>query len=221
MVLLVFVSIMLAGCGGNAGDSNSSASQEPTLAESQTSDGARTSEPPEAPYESPSNAARDETESQTPDDAQASAPSEPSPNDAARDEFEHYLYAELIEAAELQELVENAYDAVSGDNYTDDLTLYMAIDEEIIPLSQIFVAVAEGVTTPKSKELREIHEMYISYATTQNAAFTMIKSLLLNQDYSQVTVANEKLAASRKDLRDFMAALDEYAEQVGVDFSAS
>lgn len=72
---------------------------------------------------------------------------------------------------------------------------------------------------PAESELREIHEIYIKAWNAQYGAFTLLVSAIETQDYSIVTQANDRLDAARKGMRDYQAALKDYAEKCGIEIS--
>jgi hypothetical protein len=97
------------------------------------------------------------------------------------------------------------YDAVSGENYTDDQTMYLAV-QGILPDLQLFIGDLEAIT-PEGAELQAIHENYVEGWNLQAKGMTLVVSALENQDSSQVAEANDALAQGRKLIRETVAAI--------------
>ena len=129
----------------------------------------------------------------------------------------NYSNKELTKIVDVENEVIEGFDSVSGDNYTDDETMYYALQNEIIPASLELIEAAERIT-PSTKEVREIHEIYISSINHQHSAFIILLSALETQDYGQVNAANEKMDLARTESRDFLASLKELGKENDVEF---
>lgn len=117
-----------------------------------------------------------------------------------------YLNEDLKTAEEYEDIVVTTYDSITGDNYTDDYTLYSELKNTILPNSLKLIDSVESIEC-SFDELRNVHELYLNAINKQHQAFTIILSALENQDYSQVAEANELLSQARKGVRDYMAEL--------------
>lgn len=137
---------------------------------------------------------------------------------SVKEDLLNYSNKELPKIVDLENEVVSGYEGVSGDNYTDDITMYNALLNEIIPASKKLIEAAEDIT-PKTKEVREIHELYISSINHQNSAFVIILSALETQDFEKINSANEKLDLARKENRDFLQQIKELGEKNSVKFN--
>lgn len=136
----------------------------------------------------------------------------------AQDEILNYLNEELPGIGEMEAEVINKYDSVTGDNYTDDETLYNALNEEIIPLYSDFIDELESIEI-KDKDLRAIHEGYIEAVNQQSGAFNKMITALENQDAALIEEVNEILNQSRKAMRDYQYDLQEFADENDVEIT--
>ena len=120
----------------------------------------------------------------------------------------NYVNVELPKIVDIENKVITGYSSVTGDKYKDDKTTYTKLKNQVIPDSLKLVADSEKIT-PKTEELRVVHELYLSSINEQNSAFTLILSALETGDTSTVAQANDKLTKARKAERDFLAKLKE------------
>ena len=134
---------------------------------------------------------------------------------AGQKELIHYINDCLPPIAEIETRVINRYDSVSGENYTDDLTMYTALKDEIVPNSLKLIEAAEAITVENEK-IKDLHEIYIDAINKQHSAFTTILSAIESQDYSKVSEANTMLSDARKGVRDYLYALEELKKEYNV-----
>ncbi|GHU45502.1 hypothetical protein FACS1894120_0410 [Clostridia bacterium] len=120
--------------------------------------------------------------------------------------------------SEAESRVSNGYNSVIGDNYTDDSTLYEALDEQIISDSLKLINLA-GDIIPEGEELRKIHELYVKAVNDQHQAFSLLLSATYNSDHAMAASANEKLADARLGVRNYNAELRAYAKTVKVEIT--
>jgi len=116
----------------------------------------------------------------------------------------------------MENMVVDGYAAVSGENYTDDATMYAALQNEIMPNLRELIGKA-GKITPRHRELRDIHEIYISALNAELQGFILMLSALEKKDREIVVRANEKLDEAAKEMRDYLFELDEYARSIGLE----
>lgn len=136
-------------------------------------------------------------------------------NDPVKDELLRYVNDDLASIEEQEKEVLTLYADVTGENYTDDETLYIALVDEIIPKYRTFVNDLEAIEV-ESKELRELHEQYIEGVNLQFEAFSGIISAIEEQDFSKIEEINGKLSEARKMLRDFQFDLKALAKEHNV-----
>lgn len=140
-------------------------------------------------------------------------------SDPIQEDLINYSNVGLVSVAEIESKVVDGYDSVSGDNYTDDITVYNKLIDEVIPNSLKLIDKAEAIEI-KTEDVRAVHELYVAAVNTQNSAFTTIVAAIEAQDYDKISAANDKLSEARKGMRDYQAKLKELADEHGVEFIA-
>ena len=118
----------------------------------------------------------------------------------------NYINVELPKVAEIENKVVSGYDAVSGENYTDDLTMYNALKDEILGDSLELIEKTESIEI-KTEDVKDVHEIYIEAINMQHQAFTKILAAVEAQDIDKVTEANKLLSDARKRMREFSTEL--------------
>ena len=106
-------------------------------------------------------------------------------------------------ASDEQSLLDR-YRAVSGVNYTDDLTMATAL-YGLIPDANQFIASIEGVRTPTT-DLLEAHGLYLQAWNESVEGMTLLMSALNSQDYSVLAQANAALSTGRDLMRQTLRA---------------
>lgn len=132
--------------------------------------------------------------------------------DPVQDDLLNYVNKEMPKAFDLETKAVSAYDDVSGPNYTDDQTMYDALNNEIIPNYKAFVDELDAVKT-ETDEVRKVHEIYIKGAESQYRAFLKIKSALEQQDANMIEDANNLLSEARQHIRDYQNELNKLAKE--------
>jgi ferritin-like protein len=79
---------------------------------------------------------------------------------SASGEIQQYVNEDIASLVEMEEEAVMAYESVTGANYTDDLTTYEMLLNEVIPKYNVFIEGLEEIQ-PENEELRDIHENYI------------------------------------------------------------
>lgn len=90
----------------------------------------------------------------------------------------------------------NRYGAVTGDNYTDDVTVYNALNS-LVPDTNKYISELESIY-PETKTLQEIHAKYVDAWNKYSEAFQLTMSALENQDRQTLAQANDRLAQARQ-----------------------
>ncbi|WP_237662815.1 hypothetical protein [Sutcliffiella horikoshii] len=140
-----------------------------------------------------------------------------SSTDSEKDDLINYINTELPKVADLEFEAIDSYSSVSGQNYTDDWTMYEIIDTITIPAYEEFITELENIR-PKSEAVREIHEIYIEGSNSQLQGFKMIRVALEQQDYDKVFEANEHLDKGRTKIRQFQTKLEDLMHEHGVEY---
>jgi hypothetical protein len=137
-----------------------------------------------------------------------------------KDDLLAYINTELVEIAQYETDAVAAYDSVSGDNYTDDYTMYESLTDDVIPNYRKLVAGVEAITVRlKTSEVRALNEKYIEAANTQMNAFIILQNMLETQDTSKMVDFNERLDRGRRLIRDWQIDLQDLCKKNGVTFS--
>ncbi len=129
-----------------------------------------------------------------------------------------YVNDGMLPLAQDEKAVTDKYESVTGDKYTDDLTLYNTLKDNIIPEYTKFVDKLEAVKT-ETPEVRALHETYIKAASTQKEAFITMVDALDKQDLNLVNESNAKLSEGRKLFRDFQEQLNTLAKKHDVEMN--
>ena len=127
----------------------------------------------------------------------------------------NYINNELPKIAQVETIVTDGYNNLIEEEYIDNFTIFKILSDSIIPNSRKLIEEAELIQ-PSTKEVREIHELYINAITQQDSAFTLMLSALENQDYEVLTKANEKLNEGRKAIRDYTYEIESLAKSNNV-----
>jgi hypothetical protein len=98
----------------------------------------------------------------------------------------------------------NRYSNVTGTNYTDDYTLYAAV-EKLIPDVNNFINKLEA-STPSNTKLRNLHRIWVKGWNKQAEGMMLVLAALDAQDYGVMAKANAALASGRATLSQFSSA---------------
>ncbi|MED1467616.1 hypothetical protein [Bacillus salipaludis] len=138
-------------------------------------------------------------------------------NDPVKGDLQNYVNKQTKPLAKKEKEVINLYESVTGANYTNDKTTYNTMVQEVIPKYRDYIAEVESIR-PKTKEVRDIHEIYLKAVNLQNSAFIMIVSAIEEQDLNKINEANNKLTEARKLMREYQNALKELAKKHDLTF---
>lgn len=132
-------------------------------------------------------------------------------NDPVQDDLLDYINNDLQTVAELESETVDLYDEAREDT-ANDYEMYLMLRDEVLPVAREWSEATEDIEV-ETEEVREVHELYIKMVNENYSGMTLMLSALENQDYAQVTQANEKLDSARKLGRDFQAALNKLMEE--------
>lgn len=132
--------------------------------------------------------------------------------DPVQEDLMTYVNEDLMGIFELEAEAVDSYSSVSGNNYTDDWTMYETMDAVTIPAYTEFIEKLESIR-PETKEVRAVHEIYIDASNTQFRSMKMILIALELQSYDKILEANELLDEGRTKLRQFQDELEELMEE--------
>ncbi|WP_409294299.1 hypothetical protein V1498_13870 [Peribacillus sp. SCS-26] len=138
-------------------------------------------------------------------------------SDPVQDEILKYVNEEMPKLADKEEKVIKDYESITGQNYTDDQTMYDKLQGTIIPKYNEFISDLEGVEVD-SKDLSNIHEGYIEAVNIQGEAFVKMTEAIEKQDSGLIAEANSMLADARKKMRTFQSDIKGLAKEHDVTF---
>jgi hypothetical protein len=125
-----------------------------------------------------------------------------------------YINDDMQPLAEQEEELMELYNGVTGDNYTDDIELYDVL-EELVPMYNDFIEDVEAVDI-SSKEIRDVHELYIEAINLQSEAFIGIQDAIEYQDRLGIQDANSRLSKARKLFRQYEEKMQELMKEHNV-----
>jgi hypothetical protein len=138
-----------------------------------------------------------------------------------KDDLLNYINVELPEIAQYENDTIATWDSVSGDNYTDDYTMYEALTEIIIPTYREFVNGIEPITLRlKTKEVRDLNEKYVEAVDLQMNGFLILINAIETQDSSLVVQFNERLDRGRRLVREWQIELQDLCNKNGIKFQS-
>ena len=132
------------------------------------------------------------------------------------DEILNYVNVDLVPILEKETTMIEAYESVSGENYSDDQTMYDTITGVVLPASTELVELSEKLTFT-SEDLKSVHNIYISLVTTQLEAFTMVVEALEKQDADMITEANGLLEKTRELADEYGVKMQELLDTHGIE----
>lgn len=135
-------------------------------------------------------------------------------NDNLADAFTSYMDEIFLLAPEEDRLI-SLYGSVTGDNYTDDATMYYTLVDEVLPGYRQFVVDLEAIR-PKNQEIRDLHELYIDAANVQYNAFVIMIDALEEQDGNKIAEANQGLDEARQLIRQWLYGVEDLSAKTGV-----
>lgn len=128
-----------------------------------------------------------------------------------------YINEDLVALSKLETRFMDSYASVSGENYTDDETMYNEfVNNTVVLARQLNDATTEVASTIEDSALLEVHKLYMESSSNYLNAVTMIIAALENQDYALMTEANEKISQANTFGLDFKTKLNALAEEYGV-----
>ncbi|MFO1443664.1 hypothetical protein KDN24_10660 [Bacillus sp. Bva_UNVM-123] len=133
-----------------------------------------------------------------------------------KDDLLSYINDDFTPLAYLELETMNAFDSVTGANYTDDETTYYTLIDEVVPKYSEFIDKLEAIM-PDTNEVSKLHEQYIDAANLQHSAFLTILDALEKGDPGLITEANEKLDEARKRIRAYEQNLKKLANENNVE----
>ena len=133
-----------------------------------------------------------------------SSPAAPAAAKVSKKEYQAYMNS-MKTLVSPENSILTKYGSVTGDNYTDDETMYEVLTD-LVPEMNRFIARVEKIQ-PKNTTLRSIHKIYISGWNLQFQAVLLTLEALEDQSYAGMARANNVLSQGRSKMSDFRARL--------------
>jgi uncharacterized lipoprotein NlpE involved in copper resistance len=135
-----------------------------------------------------------------------------------RDDLLNYINTEIPKIVTYEAEAIAAYESVSGNNYSDDSTMYEVLTETIIPTYRDLVDGVEAITLRlKTKEVRVLNEKYVEAVNTQMNGFIILMTALETQDGGLMVDFNERQDKGRRLAREWQIELQDLCNQHGVE----
>ncbi len=125
----------------------------------------------------------------------------PSASAASSETNKYIAMAKKLGATEAKLI--KRYSDVTGNNYTNDATLYRAV-EKLMPDVNNFITKLEA-STPSNTKLRNLHRIWIKGWNKQAEGMLLVLAALDAQDYAIMAKANAALASGRSILSQYSA----------------
>ena len=123
-----------------------------------------------------------------------------------------YVNNHVVKLTSTEGRILNSYSAVTGSNYINDKILYGSLHDTIIPQYLAFIDTLKAVK-PKTTEVQNLHNRYISGAEIQLAGFQQAMNSVEKEDAAGVVLANGKLNEAKKIFTGFNSMLDSLAAE--------
>jgi hypothetical protein len=136
-------------------------------------------------------------------------------SDPIKDDLKTYFNDQLPAIRAMSDNATNAYNAVEGDNYTDDVTVLAALNDSIVSDSSDALAAAQELA-PATEEVAALNDQFVEVLTAYNTAYTMLQDALTNEDAAEVTEAATAFADAETMNTEFVTALNTLAEDHGL-----
>lgn len=135
--------------------------------------------------------------------------------DPVQDDLLHYINNEVKSLEELETEAISEYESVIGENFVDDETTYIHIQDVVIPKYRKLIEELEEIR-PDTKEVREIHELYIDASNTQFNGIVTVLAAIEAQDYDKINEANQMLNEGRALMRQALNEIEDLAKEHNV-----
>ncbi len=125
-----------------------------------------------------------------------------------------YTNEDWPEAAKLENKAMDSYYSVSGENYTDDLTMYNAISKEVLPRYKVFIEKLESISENlKEEEVIKLNKACIKIAYQQYEGFETIVEALEQQDPDKIQEAKAILSKAEAEKNKWQKDYEKLCEE--------
>ena len=133
-------------------------------------------------------------------------------------ELVKYVNTDMKQLAINETKMLNSYNSVIGANYTDDLTFYSEIKNVSLPAADDLLSDANKIYRRlSSKEIKEVHSIYVDFCTTYREGFENIIEGMAIQDNSLIQKGAKKLLKTERLSSDYLNALENLCDKYGIE----
>lgn len=120
--------------------------------------------------------------------------------------------AEILKLGALETEAIKAYESVTGANAKDNEQAFAMMNGTVIPKYRELIGKLEAIR-PKTKEVREVHDIYVKAANKQFSAFSQMTS---NAVLANMVQVNQTLSDARAEMRTYLDNLNELKKKHGI-----
>ena len=136
-------------------------------------------------------------------------------NSAAQDEILNYINQELPHIAELETTVQESYNSVLGEGYTNDYVAHEELVSTTLPALNTLESYVNNLQIDNS-DLKEVHKIYINYVRAfKNSVITTIGAIE-NQDSSKIVEANNYMYEAQDITDQFITELKKLCQKYNI-----
>lgn len=129
-----------------------------------------------------------------------------------------YVNNDVTELAKTETKMLDSFDSASGDNFTDDYSLYNEITTTTLPTAESLVSQADEIYNDlSSKEIKEVHSIYMDYCKTYCEALEYVLDAIEQQNTTTLDEANSKFEQAAGLAADYQDRLKRLADKCGVE----
>lgn len=139
-------------------------------------------------------------------------------SDPIKDDISNYVDKQMPSVSALEKSVTADFNAVSGDNYSDDSTMLSKVEDVVIPNSNKLIEAAKAVV-PETAELKALHEKYIAAKTLQNQGFALLVIALEEGNGDAATESNNMLVQADTQIGAYATELKALAKDHGLELT--
>lgn len=136
-------------------------------------------------------------------------------SDPVKDDLTKYVNDKLPAVQTLETKAIDALNATTGDSYTDDATMFAAVNDVCIPTSVDAITAVKAIT-PATKEVTALHEQYVAILTAFNSSYVLLADALSAGDAAKAEEANTALTDAQAQKAAFVTALEALAKDHGL-----
>lgn len=128
-----------------------------------------------------------------------------------------YMNNDVTVLAQTETKMLNSLESVTGDNFSDDYSLYNEIKTTTLPTAELLASEADSIYNDlSSKEIKEVHSIYIDYCKTYCEALEYVLDGIEQQNKTTIAEAYDKFEQASGLGTDYKDEIDRLANKYGV-----